>query len=72
MQEAARVHELADKGHLLRLWTLPGESRALGLWRTQDAAEMQTILRSLPLAQWLTVEVTALSAHPNDPGTSPT
>jgi muconolactone delta-isomerase len=71
-QEAARAHELAKEGYLLRLWTLPGESRALGLWRTQDAAEMQTILQSLPLAQWLTVEVTALSAHPNDPGTRPT
>jgi len=71
-QEAARTDELAKEGHLLRLWTLPGESRALGLWRTQDAAEMQAILQSLPLAQWLTVEVTALSAHPNDPGTSAT
>ena len=71
-QEAARAHELAKEGHLLRLWTLPGESRALGLWRAQDAAEMQTILQSLPLAHWMTVEVTPLSAHPNDPGTSPT
>ena len=71
-QEAARAHELAKEGHLLRLWTLPGESRALGLWRSQDAAEMQTILQSLPLADWMTVEVTPLSAHPNDPGTSPT
>ncbi|TME26765.1 MAG: muconolactone delta-isomerase [Chloroflexi bacterium] len=71
-QEAARAHELAKEGHLLRLWALPGESRALGLWRAQDAAEMQTILQSLPLAQWMTVEVTPLSAHPNDPGTSPT
>src|SRR4051812_27681001 len=70
-QEAARAHELAAEGHLLRLWTLPGESRALGLWHSRDAAEMQTILQSLPLAQWLTVEVTPLSAHPNDPETSP-
>ena len=71
-QEAARAHELAKEGHLRRLWRLPGESRALGLWRAQDAAEMQTILQSLPLAQWLTVEVMALSAHPNDPGRSAT
>jgi muconolactone delta-isomerase len=67
-REAARAHELAEEGHLRRLWTLPGESRALGLWRAQDAMEMQTILQSLPLAQWMTVEVTPLSAHPNDPG----
>ena len=69
-QEAERAHELAMEGHLLRLWTLPGESRALGLWRAQDAAEMQTILQSLPLAPWLTVEITPLSVHPNDPGTN--
>jgi muconolactone delta-isomerase len=71
-QEAARAHELAEAGHLLRLWALPGESRALGLWRAQDAAEIATILQSLPLAPWLTIEITPLSAHPNDPGTSPT
>ena len=70
-QEAARAHELAKEGQLLRLWTLPGESRALGLWRAQDAAEMQTILDSLPLAPWMTVEVTPLSVHPNDPADEP-
>lgn len=70
-REAARAHELAVEGHLLRLWTLPGESRALGLWRAADAAELQAILQSLPLARWLAVEVTPLSAHPNDPGANP-
>jgi muconolactone delta-isomerase len=72
-EEAARAHELANEGHLVRLWTLPGESRALGLWRAHDAAEVQTILQALPLAsaQWMTFEVTPLSAHPNDPGRSP-
>jgi muconolactone delta-isomerase len=66
-KEAARAHELADNGHLLRLWTLPGESRTLGLWRARDETEMQAILESLPLAPWMTVEVTPLSVHPNDP-----
>jgi len=66
-KEAARAHELADHGHLLRLWTLPGKSRNLGLWRARDETEMQAILESLPLAPWMTVEVTPLSVHPNDP-----
>ena len=66
-KEAARAHELADHGHLLRLWTLPGESHTLGLWRARDETEMQAILDSLPLAPWMTVEVTPLSVHPNDP-----
>jgi muconolactone delta-isomerase len=69
-REAERVHELAEEGHLLRLWMLPaeaGESRALGLWRANDAAEMQAILESLPLDLWMTVETTPLSEHSNDP-----
>src|SRR2546421_2717521 len=71
-KEAARAHELADDGHLVRLWTLPGESRSLGLWRAHDAAEMRAILEALPLADWMTVEVPPLSTHPNDPATVPT
>jgi muconolactone delta-isomerase len=69
-REAERAHELAEQGHLLRLWTLPasqGESRTLGLWRAQDAAEMQAILVSLPLDIWMSVETTPLTRHPSDP-----
>jgi hypothetical protein len=47
---------------------LPGDGRALGLWRAQDAAGMQAIVESLPLDAWLTVETTPLTQHPSDPG----
>ena len=67
-REAERAHELAGQGHLLRLWALPGEGRSLGLWRAQDAAEMETILKSLPLDAWMTVQTSALTRHPSDPG----
>jgi muconolactone delta-isomerase len=70
-REAQRAKELAGQGHLLRLWRLPGDSRALGLWRARDPAEMQAILRSLPLDAWMTVETTPLTAHPSDPGLPP-
>jgi muconolactone delta-isomerase len=69
-REAERAHELVQQGHLLRLWTPPaepGEWRTLGLWRAQDAAEMQAILESLPLYGWMKVETTPLAEHPNDP-----
>jgi muconolactone delta-isomerase len=46
---------------------LPGEGRALGLWRARDAAEMQTILASLPLDAWMKVQTTPLTPHPSDP-----
>ena len=65
--EALRAKELAEQGHLLRLWMLPGESRALGLWQARDAAEIQAILKSLPLDAWMTVETTPLTEHPSDP-----
>jgi muconolactone delta-isomerase len=66
--EARRAKELARQGHLLRLWTLPGESRALSLHLARDPAEMQAILNSPPLAAWMTVETTPLTPHPSDPG----
>jgi muconolactone delta-isomerase len=71
-REAERVYELAGQGHLLRLWALPGEGRSLGLWRAQDAAEMQAILKSLPLDAWMTVQTKRLTRHPSDPATAKT
>jgi muconolactone delta-isomerase len=65
-REAERAHELAEQGHLERLWML-GPGRALGLWRAGDRAEMQAILKSLPLDSWMSVQTTPLTEHPNDP-----
>ena len=66
-REARRAKELAGQGHLLRLWRLAGPSRALGLWNAGNPAEMQVILKSLPMDPWMTVETTQLSRHPSDP-----
>jgi muconolactone delta-isomerase len=66
-REAERAKELAAQGHLRRLWTLPGQGRVLGLWQVGGPAEMQAVLRSLPLEEWMTVDTTPLSPHPSDP-----
>jgi len=66
-REAERANELAGQGHLLRLWMLPGHGRALGLWQASGPAEMQAMLRSLPLDPWMTVQTTPLTRHPSDP-----
>jgi muconolactone delta-isomerase len=71
-REAERAYELAGQGHLLRLWALPGQERSLGLWQAQDAAEMQAILKSLPLDAWMTVQTTPLTRHPSDPAAAKT
>jgi muconolactone delta-isomerase len=68
-REAERAQELAGQGHLLRLWALPGDGRALGLWRARDTAEMQALLTSLPLDAWMRVQTTPLTRHPSDPAT---
>jgi muconolactone delta-isomerase len=65
--EAARAHELADEGYLERLWVLPGQGQALGLWRARDGAEMQSIVGSLPLDPWMVTGITPLTRHPSDP-----
>src|SRR5438552_9444712 len=69
-REALRARELADEGHLLRLWRpplQPGEWRTLGLFAAETAGELDEVLASMPLRVWRTDAVTALSPHPNDP-----
>jgi muconolactone delta-isomerase len=66
-REAARAEELAGQGHLERLWMLPSQGRALGLWRARDTAEMEAIVKSLPLDAWMTTQITPLTPHPSDP-----
>jgi muconolactone D-isomerase len=69
-REAERARQLAEQGHLLRLWRpplAPGEWRTLGLFAAVDADELEEVLASMPLRVWRTDEVTPLSPHPNDP-----
>jgi len=71
-REAQRARELSTQGHLRRLWTLAAEEpvrRTLGLWDASGPAEIGTILESLPLYAWMTVDTTELSPHPSDPVT---
>jgi len=73
--EGVRARELAAEGHLLRLWRLsrrsPADPGALGLWRARDVAEMEAIVRTLPLDSWMTTDITPLSTHPSDPVLTP-
>ncbi|MGB6771427.1 MAG: muconolactone Delta-isomerase family protein [Candidatus Dormiibacterota bacterium] len=71
-REAQAAHDLVGQGHLLRLWALPGAGRTLGLYQGCDAAQMEAVLASLPIAPWMTVDTTPLSRHPSDPATVPT
>ena len=71
--ESAAAGKLVQGGHLVRLWRRPlvGDgATAIGLYHADSEAELDDLLAALPLADWLHVTVTALEAHPNDPGTA--
>jgi muconolactone D-isomerase len=71
--ESAAAAELAEDGHLVRLWRRPpggGGATAIGLYRADDGPELDELLAALPLADWLRVTVTPLASHPNDPATA--
>jgi muconolactone D-isomerase len=68
--EAIAVAELADQGHVIRIWNLSGMDgggSVLGLYRADTEAELDTLLNALPLSDWMDVTVTPLETHPNDP-----
>ncbi|WP_424806610.1 muconolactone Delta-isomerase family protein [Rhodococcus sp. 27YEA15] len=67
--EAVRAKELAATGQLARLWRPAGEVRSIGVWRAENEDDLHThVLGSLPLRPWMSIAVTALEPHPNDPG----
>ena len=68
--EVVAAAKLVDEGHLLRVWKRPlssGETSVLGLYRAASETELDGLLRALPLYEWMTVTVTGLEPHPNDP-----
>jgi muconolactone delta-isomerase len=72
--EAAAADKLVDEGRLLRLWNPPvraGQSKALGLYRADDQAQLDAFLDALPLRDWMKITVTPLGHHPNDPAPPP-
>ncbi len=67
-REARRAAELAEAGHLRRLWRVPGRWANWGLWQAADAARLHEVLDSLPLRPYMTITVHPLDPHPSDPG----
>jgi muconolactone delta-isomerase len=68
--EEVAATKLADDGHLLRVWKRPlstGETSVLGLYSAKSETQLDSLLRALPLYEWMTITVTGLERHPNDP-----
>jgi muconolactone delta-isomerase len=69
--EASTAAKLADEGRVVRIWKRPvatGEPTVLGLYRADSEADLNGLLRQLPLYDWMEILVTPLEHHPNDPG----
>jgi muconolactone D-isomerase len=68
--EAIAAAGLARQAHFVRLWRPPvarAESKAVGQYRADGEAELDSLLAALPLDGWMQVTVTPLEPHPNDP-----
>jgi muconolactone delta-isomerase len=71
--EAAAAARLVREGHLLRVWkrhATPDDATILGLYRAESRAQLDDLLRALPLIDWMRITVTPLDRHPNDPATT--
>jgi muconolactone delta-isomerase len=65
--EAVAAAELVRAGHLVRVWSRPDDGRIVGLYRARSRDELDGLLATLPLFDWMDIAVTPFAAHPNDP-----
>jgi muconolactone D-isomerase len=61
--ERARGFELRRGGVIKRIWRIPGGYHSIAIWEVEDPTSLQKLLLTLPLFQWLNINVTALAAH---------
>lgn len=66
-RESVRAAELADSGHLVRLWRTADGWGNVGVWSATEATELQGLLSSLPLYPWMHIDIEPLANHPSDP-----
>ncbi|GII92123.1 muconolactone Delta-isomerase [Sinosporangium siamense] len=66
-EERALAGKLAEAGHLIRMWRVPGRRENWGLWRAESPSELHEILSRLPVWPWMDITVHPLGWHPVDP-----
>jgi muconolactone D-isomerase len=66
-EERTHAAELAQRGHLVRMWRVPGRRENWGLWRAANATALHDIISHLPVWPWMDVTVHALARHAADP-----
>ena len=66
-REVKYAATLAEKGHLVRMWRVPGRRENWGLWRAKDTTELHEVLSSLPIWPYMDLQVLPMATHPVDP-----
>ena len=64
-EEKAVSADLQRQGKWRHLWRVAGAYENVSVFEVADAAELHAILTSLPLFRNLSIETTALVAHPS-------
>lgn len=68
--ERQRGIELKESGAIRQIWRIPGAPyRTVSIRTAPDIATLQDDIESLPLFDWLIIEVTPLTPHPIMDGT---
>ncbi|WP_375504535.1 muconolactone Delta-isomerase [uncultured Jatrophihabitans sp.] len=66
VREKTYSQELQRSGKWPHIWRLVGQYSNLSIFDVADNAELHDLLWNLPLFRFMTIEVTALAAHPSD------
>ncbi|PWJ54143.1 muconolactone D-isomerase [Quadrisphaera granulorum] len=64
-RERARALELQRQGVWVHLWRVVGRYSNISVFEVPDGGALHDLLWSLPLFPYMTIEVTALTAHPS-------
>ncbi|WP_425842104.1 muconolactone Delta-isomerase family protein [Streptomyces fractus] len=65
-REKAYCHELQKSGEWVHIWRCVGQYSNLSVFDVADNEALHTILWSLPLFPFMSIEVTPLAQHPSD------
>ena len=63
-RELMRAHELQRAGHLRGIWRLAGRRVNVAIFDATDHDELNVLLSSLPMFNWLEIVVEPLAMHP--------
>lgn len=64
-REAATAEVLQRSGTIQRLWREVGTTVAWGIWEAEDEESVRRAIHSLPLSQWMSIDIHHVIDHPN-------